>query len=239
MRYPLLSDEGSKAIRAFGVLNEAVPASSGVHGIPHPVTLVVDANGVVRRKYHEEDYRERQTLAGLLAKDYGVIPRAASGEPAAKHIKVVTAASTDLVRGNQRILLSIEIAMPKGFHLYAPGVQGYHAVDWKLTDSPLFRAHPAAFPASRILYLPAIQERVPVYEGKLRLLRDITLGADRTIRPLARDGALIIEGSLHYQACSETICYPPEDVPLKWTLSLEAHDAERSPAGIRHNLGGK
>lgn len=235
-----MSDTGSKVILAFGLLNETVPASSAFHGIPHPVTIVADGQGVVKSKYFEEDYRERQTLAGLLAKEHGVAPAAARAAPAAKHVKLVTAASTSIVRPGQRILLAVEIEIPKGFHLYAPGVEGYHAVDWKMAESPAYRAHAVSYPGSRVLYLEAIKEKVPVYEGMLRLTRDLTAGEDKNVKPLlSPNREWKLEGTLKYQACNDRLCYPPETVPLAWTLEVEGHDRERVPVELQHKPGGR
>lgn len=237
IRFPLLSDPDSKIIRAFGIFNEAVPASNAFYGIPHPVTFVTGRNGVVKRKYFEQDYRERQTLAGLLAKDYNVAPGAARETPQAKHVKLTTTASTASVRAGQRILLAVEVEMPRGFHVYAPGTEGYVAIDWSMNSSDGWKAHAVSYPKSRILYLKAIEEKVPVYEGKLRLFRDITIGPEKALRPvLTPNNELAVEGMLRYQTCDDRICYPPENVPLKWTLAVDRHDSERAPPELRRQV---
>lgn len=234
IRYPLLSDADSKTIREFGILNESVPKTHAFHGIPHPVTFVTDHGGVVKSKYFEEDYKERQTLAGLLAKDYGIAPGSAKGTPQAKHVKITTTASTEKISHGQRILLAVEIEMAKGLHLYAPGVEGYIATEWKMPETPLAKAHEVVYPKSRVLYLEAIKEKVPVFEGKIRLLRDVTMGPDKALRGAMGEGnKVIIEAGLRYQACNDRLCYPPETVPLKWELELTRMDSERVPAGLR------
>ena len=233
IHYPLLSDEDSKTIRAFGLLNESVPKSSPFFGIPHPVTFLLDRSGKVTAKYFEEDYKERQTLSGLLAHDYGLEASAARGTPKAKHVKITTSASTETVAGGQRILLSVAIEMEPDIHVYAPGNTDYHAVEWTMTDSPAGKAHEVVYPPAKILFLPAIQEKVPVYEGKLTLLRDVTLGQERALRPLVSGTELRLQGSLKYQACSDRLCYPPETVPLEWKLQLTKLDSERAPAELR------
>lgn len=230
IRFPLLSDAGSKVIRDFGILNEAVPVSNQqIFGIPHPVTFIVDRKGAVVKKYAEQDYRQRQTLAGVLAKDYKVAPAAAKTEVAAQHVKLHLSSSTDTVAGGHRILLAIDVEMRKGLHVYAPGTEGYIPVDWKMKESPGWIPHEVQFPKSKIVYLKAIKEKVPVYEGKIRLVRDITIGQDRDLKPLLiADGNLVVEGTFRYQACEERICYPPETVPIKWTLRREAMDSTRA-----------
>lgn len=234
IRYPMLSDPDSAVIRSFGVFNESVAKDNPFYGIPHPVTFITDGRGKVEHKYFEESYRERQTLAGLLAKDYGVVPGAIPSTANAKHVKLRTAASSSAVRSGQRVLLSVEVEIPAGYHLYAPGVEGYSGVNWAMAETPVFKPHEVSYPPSRILYLKAIEEKVPVYERKIRLMRDITIGVDKAVRDeMKGTQELKIAGTFKYQACSDRLCYPPETVPLVWTFSFEAHDSERVPVELR------
>ncbi|MEM1381361.1 MAG: redoxin domain-containing protein [Pseudomonadota bacterium] len=55
-----IADEGSALIKAFGILNENHQPGSRVYGIPHPVVLIVDENGVVEGKLFEEDWATNQ-----------------------------------------------------------------------------------------------------------------------------------------------------------------------------------
>lgn len=232
--YPLLSDAGSELIRKLGILNPAGKEGTPFYGIPHPVTFVLDADGTIRHKYFEEDYRERPTLAGILSKELGVNPTAAASAAKAKHVAIATSASTAIVSGGQRILLSVEIDIPKDYHLYAPGVEGYYAVEWKMASAELAKPHDVDFPKSRILYLKAIDEKVPVFEGKIRLLRDVTLAHSKVLTQAAGSSKqFTIEGTLRYQACSDRLCYPPETVPLRWNLQFDPHDSLRVPAELR------
>jgi hypothetical protein len=233
IRYPLLSDADSAVIRSFGVFNESVKKENPFYGIPHPVTFITDGRGKVGHKYFEESYSERQTLAGLLAKDYGVAPGAVRSTATAKHVKIAISASSSAVRSGQRVLLAIDVEIPKGYHLYAPGVEGYSAVNWAMAETPVFKPHEVSYPSSRILYLKAIEEKVPVYENKVRLIRDITIGGDKAVRAALNANQVKIDGTFKYQACSDRLCYPPETVPLAWTFTFEAHDSERVPAELR------
>lgn len=234
IRFPLLSDADSKLIKTLGILNPAGKEGTPFYGIPHPVTFVLDADGTIRHKYFEEDFRERPTLSSLLSKELGVNPTAATGVAKAKHVAISTSASTAIVSGGQRILLSVEIDIPKDLHLYAPGVEGYYAVDWKMTPSELVKAHAVDLPKSRILYLQAIDEKVPVFEGKIRLLRDVTLAQSKVLAQAAGAAKQIkLDGTLRYQACSDRMCFPPETVPLHWTVQYDPHDLLRVPPELR------
>jgi peroxiredoxin len=66
IQFTLLSDPKSKAIRAFGVLNEDFPPKSVGYGIARPVIFVVDAHGVIRGRFSESNYRERPDIDAVL-----------------------------------------------------------------------------------------------------------------------------------------------------------------------------
>ena len=79
--------------------------------------------------------------------------------------------------------------------------------------------------------MSAIDETVPVYSGKFRLVRDVTVAKDQKLKAL--NGQLTIDGEFRYQACDNRMCYNPQTVPVKWTLHIDAHDRERAPAELR------
>jgi Disulphide bond corrector protein DsbC len=111
----------------------------------------------------------------------------------------------------------------------------YIPIEWTITDSALANAHQVTLPKPEMLNLEAIGETVPVFTGKLRLTRDITLADDAKLKgAVDADGYFVVEGMLRYQACDDHICYIPKDVPLKWKFHYEASDRERSPVAIQH-----
>ena len=66
IRFALLSDQGSALIKAFGLLDDSVPATSKWHGFAHPVIFVIDPAGVVRHRFSEENYRQRPDVDLVL-----------------------------------------------------------------------------------------------------------------------------------------------------------------------------
>ncbi len=56
--FPLLSDEGSATIRAYGIFHR--------DGIPYPGIFVLDGKGVVREKLFIEGYKERPENSILI-----------------------------------------------------------------------------------------------------------------------------------------------------------------------------
>jgi len=236
IHYPLLSDPDSKLIRALGILNEAVPKDNPFFGIPYPGTFVLDSNGAIVSKYFEDDYKERYTSADILVKQYGAAPAAGRSEVEGKQLKAVLSASNSIVRPLQRVALVLDIELKPGMHVYAPGVQGYIPIDWKL-EGDLASAHDVAAPTPDVLYLKAIEEKVPVFQGKFRLSRDVTLAADQKLKSaLDAEGNFTVQGVLRYQACDDRVCYVPQTLPLKWTFHYEPFDRERAPEDIQHKM---
>jgi peroxiredoxin len=62
--FPLLSDSGSKTIRAYGLLNKE--AKGKAEGIPYPGTILIDKEGVIRAKLFLEGYKDRHSMDDLI-----------------------------------------------------------------------------------------------------------------------------------------------------------------------------
>jgi len=131
-------------------------------------------------------------------------------------------ASNREVRSAQRIALVLNIELKPKMHVYAPTVTGYLPVAWEITSTDGWTGAPPDFPESELLHLPAINEIVPVYKERLRIVRDLELGRSNTVQPLlSEDGSFTVEGVFDYQACDDKVCYLPQQIPLKWTFEFK------------------
>jgi hypothetical protein len=234
--YPLLSDPESTIIRAYDILNETVKPGTAAFGIPYPGVYVVDTQGKVVAKYFEEDYKDRVSAADILARQLGTRVNAARGVTETKHLQITSAASNDIARPGLRIVLSLDIQLKPGMHVYAPGVQGYIPIDWQLeSGGPAAKRQSFEYPASEMLRLEAIGETVPVYRDHVRLQREITFGQEGALKALVSPaGELIVKGAFRYQACDDQKCYIPQDVPLEWRFKYEGLDRRRVPSELQH-----
>jgi len=230
--YPLLSDPDSKVIRAYDILNETTKPGTSSYGIPYPGVYVVDAQGRVESKYFEDDYKDRVSTADILARQFGAPLDAAREAAETKHLQITTAASNDIARPGLRIALSLVIELKPGMHVYAPGVQGYIPIDWRLGGGgPVAKRRGFEYPPSEMLRLEAIGETVPVYQGHIQIRREITFGQEAVLKPLVTPtGEVIVKGSFRYQACDDRKCYVPEAVPLLWRFKYEGLDRQRAPS---------
>jgi peroxiredoxin len=57
--YTLVADKGSVVIDAFGLRNAEMAGKGRFDGIPHPMILIIGADGVVKAKLYEPSYQKR------------------------------------------------------------------------------------------------------------------------------------------------------------------------------------
>ena len=233
--FPLLSDPDSKIIQSFGILNESAPKNTPFSGIPYPGTYLLDPKGVVVSKYFVDDFRERDTAGEILVKQFGIRTEEAHSSAQTKYFQLALSASNQIVHQGQHIALVLDLDLSPKNHVYAPGVQGgYIPIDWKMNDSPGFKAAAVEYPKPQVLRLDVIKETVPVYLGHVRMVRDLVIGTDAQVKPLlGARSELVIEGSLRYQVCDDRECYLPATLSLKWILQFEPLDSTRVPPELR------
>ncbi len=234
--FPLLSDPESKVIRAYGLLNDIdYPVGNFAHGVPFPGTFVTDGKGVIQSKYFEKAYAERRTAASILALG-GTLSGGAPTEFRNEQFILRTSVSNATVAPGHRVTLVLDLEMAKSLHAYAPGDHRYRPLTLKLDPNPLVTPHDLVRPKSEPYNFKPLNETVPVYTGRFRLLQDVTVaGPTREMQEALKAEAPSIElaGELSYQVCSETVCYAPAKVPVRWTLRLIPLDRERAPEASR------
>jgi len=192
---------------------------------------LIRPDGTVESRFEEEDYRKRFTTGAILAE-----PLATGPGVQVKNSKLeLKASATDAtVRGGERVRLFLNVKLAKKMHVYAPGVQGYIPVEWKMIAGPADTSAAPQFPASKQLRLKAINEVVPAYLGEFAVTRDIVIPQPRDVEKLLSPaGEFTVEGTFRYQACDDKKCYIPEEIPLKWTFKYEKHDSTRVPADLQ------
>jgi hypothetical protein len=130
----------------------------------------------------------------------------------------------------------VDVELPPDVHVYSPEVQGYKPIQLNLQEQAGIEFQPVSYPSSKVLYLEAIKEHVPVFDGKFRISQDMTVTPSKELVSALASGekTIAIAGELKYQACDKTVCFPPSSVPVKWQLQILPLDMKRSPEAIRH-----
>jgi hypothetical protein len=234
IEYPMLADPDSKTIQAYGVLNQE--ATGMQKGFARPGYFFIDSSGIIREKFFEAKYRERLTGNSIIAKLFPELSQEVTETVEAPHFQVALEQSDPAGVPGTRVTLAAEVRLPPDVHVYAPGAQGYKPIKLVIETVPQLELKPAVYPPSKTLYLPAIKESVPVFEGTFRISQDVKVNSGAAFwGSLGDDGKLFtITGKLEYQACDKTTCYVPTSVPVKWQLQVFPLDRTRAPAEIRH-----
>src|SRR3984893_12435074 len=206
IEYPLLADPDSKTIRDYRVLNEE--ATGMQRGFSRPGYFFIDANGVIREKFFEAKYRERLTGNSLLSKLFPELGQEVTETVQAPHLQLALEQSDTTGVPGTRVTLAAEVRLPPDVHVYAPGTQGYKPIKLVIDAMPEMEFKPAIYPQSKTLYLPVINERVPVFDGAFRISQDVKVNSgSEFVGSLGKDGKIFtISGKLEYQACDKTVC---------------------------------
>ena len=205
-------------------------------GFARPGYFFIGPDGIIKEKFFEAKYRERMTGNSIISKLFPELGQEVTEKIEASHLQLAIEQSDRIGYPGTRITLAAEVRLPPDVHVYAPGAQGYKPIKLVMDTMPEMEFKPAIYPQSKTLYLPVINERVPVLEGTFRISQDLKVNSGSEFAAsLGKDGKIFtITAKLEYQACDKTECYRPASVPVKWQLQVFPQDRTRAPVDIRH-----
>jgi hypothetical protein len=233
IEYPLIADPKSEIIRSYGVLNAEAPGFT--KDMAYPGYFFVTPDGTIKEKFFETAYTERDTGGSVILKLFPELVEGNGREVAAPHIKLTLLQSDQTVIPGTHFTVAAEIVLPPDTHVYAPEVKGYKPIQLTMDPSTDLKSLPVRYPKAKVLFLPAINESVPVYEGSFRLLQDVVVSADRTfISSITQAKTITLKGTLFYQACDSVKCYLPQKSDVSWDVRVIPLDQERAPEAIQH-----
>jgi Disulphide bond corrector protein DsbC/AhpC/TSA family len=227
--FPLLSDQGSVTIKAYGLFNTTVaPTNQLQYGIPFPGMFFLDRNAIVTSRVFETAYQERDTISSVMIR-LGKNLETAATKVSAPHLQLITFATDPVVAPGTHFSLVLDVTPARRVHVYAPGVTGYKAIALTIVPQPGLVARLAQFPRPTDYFFKPLNEHVNVFDKPFRIIQDAMIDASRDSEALLKDRtSLTIKATLDYQACDDKICFNPQSVPLSWTLGLKPLDRERS-----------
>jgi hypothetical protein len=141
----------------------------------------------------------------------------------------------ETVYPGNRFALLLEIIPSTDMHVYAPDAgEDYTGLAVQLTAHPWISAWAPTYPPADATWQSPLDEQVPVYTHPVSVRIEVALANRFDLKPVYdAGGELRIEGSVRLQACSETVCWPPEAIPVTWTLRLLAPDLDRPPLPLQ------
>ncbi len=229
--YEMLSDEGSKVIRQFGILNHHVTEDQvPFHGIPFPGTYLVDEQGEVVAKSFHRSLAQRESPEGLIDAALGEIllspqePTTSLTGDAGIDFSLIYHGGGGVVRGGSMRRLVVRVTLPTGLHIYdEPVPSGMVATSFELVGPDGLRSLPVEKPPTEPLELPGVG-RLEVWSGQVDFV--IPVWATDQIASLVRSDSpdqVSIELDVTYQACDDTACRLPMTERLTLHVPVAAY----------------
>ena len=147
-------------------------------------------------------------LGGFLAGATG----AAAQDP---HATVSSTLNVSAVRSGQDAVIAVVLNIKPGFHSqsHTPKGEGNIALDVAMAKNPAATARPIVYPAGRLENYPKGIGEVSIYTGK------VVVYVPLMISPDVNEGPLKLDGTIHYQICSDSVCF--QDQEVHWNVETQ------------------
>jgi peroxiredoxin len=228
--FPLLSDEGSSTIRRLDLLNEHVAEQQayygrGVearhHGIPYPGLFMLDENGIVVDRRFELSYRVRPAPDILLEQlvPAAEIQSAISAQAEGEGVKLLAWLGTSTYRPYQKLHLHLAFQLSPELHVYgAPTPQGFTPLTIDVAPIDNLIVESVQLPEPTPYRMDGLEEQFQVYAGQFAVTVPFHIDANQ--------GDVELEITAQYQACTESVCFPPASLIVR--LPVRALDMVRA-----------
>jgi len=131
------------------------------------------------------------------------------------HATVIAGPADLAVTPGSKAMLFISVTPNPNIHVYAPGAKDYIPITVKLEPQANVRFGKLSYPKSEMMTFA--DEKVPVFQKPFRLTQEVTV-----LGSLKSGAAVPVKGTVEYQACDDKVCYPPESVPVSWSLTVRS-----------------
>lgn len=135
-------------------------------------------------------------------------------------VKIVTATATATPavvapggKGVWRVMLTVNPA----FHINAhvPGDKLLIPTTFAVGKTPGVSFGPPQFPAPKTLRTPSSKRRLRVYVGASTIMIPFKVAST------AHPGPLTLTGTVHYQGCTASACFPPDSADIKAQVTVK------------------
>lgn len=131
--------------------------------------------------------------------------------------EVKTAVSQASVKPGGRVLLSLDVKLPETVHVQADKPRDPALIPTALTVTP-----PAGVTIGKISYPAASDLKQAGQKEPLAVFgHAFTITVDAEVGAGVAPGDLVIPARLRYQACDESMCYPPARAEAQWTVRVQ------------------
>ena len=130
--------------------------------------------------------------------------------------------SAERVKAGDSVTVVLDLAPARRMHVYAPTVVDYKPIAFAIKPQPGLIVHSPTYPPAEKYFYAPLKQTIDVYQKPFRITQELALDGSAAGRAaLKGTTALTVQGTLTYQACDDTICFPPRTVPLTWTIGIK------------------
>jgi peroxiredoxin len=231
IKYPLLSDVGSKVIDRFGIRNHFVTKDQiPYYGIPFPGTYLVDEQGIVSAKFFQRNLAQRESAEAVIDSALGEIllgdeePHAEGGGEDIRITATHHGGGGKMKSGVLRqVVVRFELA--PGLHIYGePVPDGMVATKIRISGPPGLHVGETIAPPTHALTLPGLDAELRVWDGRVDFA--VPVYVDDRIASLVdeiRDDEVPIEVQIDYQGCDDSSCRIPQRETITLRVPLAPH----------------
>ena len=157
-----------------------------------------------------------KTLAGAAVVAL-LMPGSAYAQVQRPVIQVTAAPAEVEAKAGETIALRLSVRLPPDVHVQSDKPRDPSVIPTALTLTP-----PAGITIEKIVYPPAADlvqtgraEALSVFGGTL------TIEARLAVPKTEPSGERQVAATLRYQACTESVCFPPARATVQWTLTVK------------------
>jgi thioredoxin:protein disulfide reductase len=148
-------------------------------------------------------------LAAVLA----LVPAAFAQAPV---ILVVAQPQKVAAKRNGDVTAKIDVSIAAGYHVNSNAPHEAYLIPLRLTWTPApLTVETVTFPKARDEKYSFSDEPLSVFTGNFEIATKFKVPAD------ALSGPVILAGKLRYQACNNTMCFPPKTVEVKLPVEVQ------------------
>jgi cytochrome c biogenesis DsbD-like protein len=202
-----------------------------MYGMAFPGDYLISPDGVVRDKRFLPSYEYRASAAALVMRDGAARAAGANSvEIDAGAFSATVSLSSDRCFPGQELATALDLRLKPGWHIYGKPLPARYRPTELIFESPIVGEQSIELPAARPLLLQALGETLPVYAGEVRATGRLGIKWSppmpaKFMEPFGKTippGRYRIAGALRFQACSDTVCEPPQEIKFELPLELEA-----------------
>ena len=147
----------------------------------------------------------------------GVYAAASTTVSAQPNISINGNISPAKVGRGRTVKATVVIDIPHGYHVHSNKPLEKFLIATKLdVEAPGgIRVGPVTYPRAILRSLKFSKSRVAVYEGRVMMRFNVTVGSDFS------GGSAEIKAKVRYQSCNDEVCFPPQTKETKLWLTVQ------------------